>query len=125
MVHFHTLPEQCNAFYLFTKEPRTTLHYTPKTELPQSSRYFCTGKKANKWREVSHFLLVFQIYALKYIIHHKRLLMFSFLAVMEKTCVMPVRETGCKVCLNDVTRSTHLHFPIIISIRSVHLTALF
>jgi hypothetical protein len=82
-------------------------------------------EKATKWREVSHFLLVFQIYALKHIIHRKRPLMFSFLTVMEKAYVMPVRETGCKVCLNDVTKSTHLRFPVIISIGSVHLTALF
>lgn len=86
---------------------------------------FVLERKANKWREVSHILSVFQIYALKYIIHHKRLLMFSFLAVMERAHVMALRETGCKVCLNDVTRSTHLHFPVIISIRSVHLTVLF
>lgn len=114
-----------HACYSFTSEPCSTVLCTPKAELPHSSMYFCTGKKANKWREVSHFLSVFQIYALKYIIHHKRLLVFSFLAVMEKAHVMPLSETGCKVCLNDVTGSTHLHFPVIISIRSVHLTALF
>lgn len=57
--------------------------------------------------------------------HHKRPLVFSFLAVMEGAHVTPLRETGCKVCLSDVTRSTHLHFPVIILVRSVHLTVLF
>lgn len=60
----------------------------------------------------------------KYTTHHNLLFIFPFLAVMEKLYEMPVGETGCEVCLNDVTRSTHLHFPVIISIRSVHLTTL-
>lgn len=36
--------------------------------------------------------------------------------------MVPVGDTGCEVYLNDVTTATHLHFPVIISIRSVHLT---